>query len=207
MPGVRRCGLVVRRARGGARPCGRRRTARDLILERAGLSRCGSTPWIASCSTSSPARSARDRSPGTRTCSSWSAAPTGSRIPCATASPCMLEERGAQARLGRPAARGLGVGFHVVIPARYASTRLPGKPLLDIGGRTDDPAGRRAAPARAAPTEVLVATDDARIAAAVHDPRRPAGHRRDDRPAACRPAPIASPPSPRRAAGATTRWS
>ena len=24
--------------------------------------------------------------------------------------------------------------FHVVIPARYASTRLPGKPLLDIGG-------------------------------------------------------------------------
>ena len=25
--------------------------------------------------------------------------------------------------------------FHVVIPARFASTRLPGKPLLDIGGR------------------------------------------------------------------------
>lgn len=25
--------------------------------------------------------------------------------------------------------------FHVVIPARFASTRLPGKPLLDIGGK------------------------------------------------------------------------
>jgi 3-deoxy-manno-octulosonate cytidylyltransferase (CMP-KDO synthetase) len=27
------------------------------------------------------------------------------------------------------------VSFKVVIPARYASTRLPGKPLLDIGGK------------------------------------------------------------------------
>ncbi|MDZ4261022.1 MAG: 3-deoxy-manno-octulosonate cytidylyltransferase, partial [Pseudomonadota bacterium] len=25
--------------------------------------------------------------------------------------------------------------FSVVIPARFASTRLPGKPLLDIGGK------------------------------------------------------------------------
>ena len=25
--------------------------------------------------------------------------------------------------------------FHVLIPARYAATRLPGKPLLDVGGR------------------------------------------------------------------------
>ncbi len=25
--------------------------------------------------------------------------------------------------------------FRVVIPARYASTRLPGKPLADIGGK------------------------------------------------------------------------
>ena len=32
--------------------------------------------------------------------------------------------------------------FRVVIPARYASTRLPGKPLLDIGGPADDPACR-----------------------------------------------------------------
>ncbi len=64
------------------------------------------------------------------------------------------------------------MGFHVVIPARYASTRLPGKPLLDIGGT---PMIQRVV-ARAAASgggEVLVATDDARIAAAVRDPRRP----------------------------------
>jgi 3-deoxy-manno-octulosonate cytidylyltransferase (CMP-KDO synthetase) len=64
------------------------------------------------------------------------------------------------------------VGFHVVIPARYASTRLPGKPLLDIGGR---PMIQRVVEQAAASgaDEVIVATDDARIAAAVHDPRRP----------------------------------
>lgn len=61
--------------------------------------------------------------------------------------------------------------FHVVIPARYASTRLPGKPLCDIGGR---PMIQRVVEQAAASgaQEVLVATDDARIAAAVHDPRR-----------------------------------
>jgi 3-deoxy-manno-octulosonate cytidylyltransferase (CMP-KDO synthetase) len=64
------------------------------------------------------------------------------------------------------------VAFHVVIPARYASTRLPGKPLLDIGGV---PMIQRVVERAAASgaTEVLVATDDPRIAAAVHDPRRP----------------------------------
>ncbi|MCK5668515.1 MAG: 3-deoxy-manno-octulosonate cytidylyltransferase, partial [Gammaproteobacteria bacterium] len=25
--------------------------------------------------------------------------------------------------------------FHIIIPARYASTRLPGKPLLEINGK------------------------------------------------------------------------
>jgi 3-deoxy-manno-octulosonate cytidylyltransferase (CMP-KDO synthetase) len=64
------------------------------------------------------------------------------------------------------------VGFHVVIPARYASTRLPGKPLLDIGGRTMIQRVVEQACASGA-EEVLVATDDGRIAAAVHDPRRP----------------------------------
>jgi 3-deoxy-manno-octulosonate cytidylyltransferase (CMP-KDO synthetase) len=62
--------------------------------------------------------------------------------------------------------------FHVVIPARYASTRLPGKPLLAIGGvpmiqRVVDRACSSGA------GEVLVATDDERIAAAVSDPRAP----------------------------------
>lgn len=52
--------------------------------------------------------------------------------------------------------------FHVVIPARYGSTRLPGKPLRLIGGRpmirwvceNAQQAGAR---------EVIVATDDERI--------------------------------------------
>jgi 3-deoxy-manno-octulosonate cytidylyltransferase (CMP-KDO synthetase) len=62
--------------------------------------------------------------------------------------------------------------FHVVIPARYASTRLPGKPLLDIAGK---PMIRhvyeRAVESGA--TEVVIATDDARIAdaAAAFDAR------------------------------------
>jgi 3-deoxy-manno-octulosonate cytidylyltransferase (CMP-KDO synthetase) len=61
--------------------------------------------------------------------------------------------------------------FHVVIPARYASTRLPGKPLLDIGGRPMVQCVVERACASGA-DEVLVATDDARIAAVVTDPRR-----------------------------------
>lgn len=55
----------------------------------------------------------------------------------------------------------------IIIPARYASTRLPGKPLQLIGGvsmlaRTVD-AARRAGQATGA--RVLVATDDERIGA------------------------------------------
>jgi 3-deoxy-manno-octulosonate cytidylyltransferase (CMP-KDO synthetase) len=58
--------------------------------------------------------------------------------------------------------------FHVVIPARYASTRLPGKPLADIAGkpmvlRVLDQA-RLAAPASA-----WVATDDQRVFDAVSE--------------------------------------
>lgn len=56
--------------------------------------------------------------------------------------------------------------FIVAIPARYASTRLPGKPLRPIAG---EPmilrVARRALAAGAA--EVVVATDDARIADAL----------------------------------------
>jgi 3-deoxy-manno-octulosonate cytidylyltransferase (CMP-KDO synthetase) len=55
----------------------------------------------------------------------------------------------------------------VVIPARFASTRLPGKPLAEIAGHPMiEHVYRRAACARSV-TQVLVATDDARIAEAV----------------------------------------
>ena len=66
------------------------------------------------------------------------------------------------------------MGFKVVIPARFASTRLPGKPLLDIGGLTLIQRVALQACASAA-EEVLVATDDARIANSVEalpGPRR-----------------------------------
>ena len=62
--------------------------------------------------------------------------------------------------------------FHVVIPARYASTRLQGKPLLEIAGRPMVQHVVERACASGA-TQVLVATDDARIAAVVSDPRAP----------------------------------
>lgn len=54
-----------------------------------------------------------------------------------------------------------------IIPARYASTRLPGKPLLDIGGKPMiQHVVERVRQARL-PSRVLVATDDERILAAV----------------------------------------
>ncbi|MFO1410473.1 MAG: NTP transferase domain-containing protein [Steroidobacteraceae bacterium] len=55
--------------------------------------------------------------------------------------------------------------YRVVIPARYASTRLPGKPLVKLKGRPlIQWVYERARRSRAA--EVLVATDDERIAEA-----------------------------------------
>ncbi len=54
-----------------------------------------------------------------------------------------------------------------IIPARYASTRLPGKPLADIGGRPMvEHVYRRVAAASTVET-VVVATDDARVVQAV----------------------------------------
>jgi 3-deoxy-manno-octulosonate cytidylyltransferase (CMP-KDO synthetase) len=60
--------------------------------------------------------------------------------------------------------------FKVVIPARYGSTRLPGKPLLEINGKPMIQWVVAAACASAA-DEVLVATDDQRIVDAVINPR------------------------------------
>jgi 3-deoxy-manno-octulosonate cytidylyltransferase (CMP-KDO synthetase) len=56
--------------------------------------------------------------------------------------------------------------FHIVIPARYASTRLPGKPLADIAGKPMIVRVAAAAAASAA-ADILVATDDERVRAAV----------------------------------------
>ena len=57
------------------------------------------------------------------------------------------------------------MGFKVVIPARYGSSRLPGKPLLDIAGKPMF-AHVYARARESGAEEVLVATDDARIEAA-----------------------------------------
>jgi 3-deoxy-manno-octulosonate cytidylyltransferase (CMP-KDO synthetase) len=54
--------------------------------------------------------------------------------------------------------------FRIVIPARYASTRLPGKPLLPIAGKPMLQWVHERA-LRAGAAQVLVATDDQRIAA------------------------------------------
>ncbi|MCP5160583.1 MAG: 3-deoxy-manno-octulosonate cytidylyltransferase [Hahellaceae bacterium] len=55
--------------------------------------------------------------------------------------------------------------FSVIIPARFASTRLPGKPLLDIAGK---PMIQRVyeQACKSEARQVIVATDDARIEAA-----------------------------------------
>jgi len=54
-----------------------------------------------------------------------------------------------------------------VIPARYASTRFPGKPLISIGGKTMiERVWERARQAKLV-SKVIVATDDERIASVV----------------------------------------
>ena len=58
--------------------------------------------------------------------------------------------------------------FTVIIPARYGSTRLEGKPLLDIGGKTMIERVYQSA-LRSSATRVIVATDDQRIEKIVTD--------------------------------------
>lgn len=60
------------------------------------------------------------------------------------------------------------VAFHVVIPARHASTRLPGKPLLHIAGK---PMVIRVAEqaARSGAQQIWIATDHHAIANVVHE--------------------------------------
>ena len=54
------------------------------------------------------------------------------------------------------------MSFTVIIPARYASTRLPGKPLMDIAGKPMIQHVHERAMASGAST-VIIATDDQRI--------------------------------------------
>ena len=78
----------------------------------------------------------------------------------------------------------------IVIPARYASSRFPGKPLVPIAGRPMiQHVYERACQSRWA-DHVVVATDDTRIAAAVEafggqavmtSPSHPSGTDRDKR--------------------------
>lgn len=56
--------------------------------------------------------------------------------------------------------------FKVVIPARFASSRLPGKPLADLGGEPMVVRVARQA-SRSGASEVVVATDDPRVLEAV----------------------------------------
>jgi 3-deoxy-manno-octulosonate cytidylyltransferase (CMP-KDO synthetase) len=60
------------------------------------------------------------------------------------------------------------MNFHVVIPARFASTRLPGKPLLPIAGK---PMVIRVAEqaAKSGAQQIWIATDHQPIIAAVHE--------------------------------------
>ncbi|HEY8856995.1 MAG TPA: 3-deoxy-manno-octulosonate cytidylyltransferase [Rugosibacter sp.] len=58
------------------------------------------------------------------------------------------------------------VPFRVVIPARWASTRLPGKPLADIAGKPMVVRVAEAA-AKSGAAEICIATDDERVMHAV----------------------------------------
>ncbi len=73
------------------------------------------------------------------------------------------------------------MSFTVIIPARMASTRLPGKPLADIGGKPMVVrVAERAALSRA--SQVMVATDHADVLAACRAHGIDARMTRDDHP-------------------------
>ena len=73
------------------------------------------------------------------------------------------------------------MSYHVVIPARFASTRLPGKPLVDIRGKAMIVRVVEQALASSAKT-VVVATDDVRVADAVAGTDAESALTRDDHP-------------------------
>ena len=73
------------------------------------------------------------------------------------------------------------MSFHVVIPARFASSRLPGKPLIDLGGETMIARVAKQALESGAQS-VVVATDDERVAQAVAGTGAQAAMTRADHP-------------------------
>src|SRR2546428_641916 len=70
---------------------------------------------------------------------------------------------GSEVKITRP------LDIVAVIPARFASTRLPGKPLADIDGRPMIEHVYRRVSASPVVSHVIVATDDLRIATRVKD--------------------------------------
>ncbi len=73
------------------------------------------------------------------------------------------------------------MSFRVVIPARFGSSRLPGKPLLDICGKPMVVHVYERA-LQSAASEVVVATDDARIEAVLRELGAPVVMTRNDHP-------------------------
>src|SRR5215207_3644465 len=67
-----------------------------------------------------------------------------------------------------PSSFRIPVSAIAIIPARYQSTRLPGKALAEIAGRPMIEHVYRRAASAALVTRVIVATDDSRILDAVH---------------------------------------
>ena len=61
------------------------------------------------------------------------------------------------------------IGAKCVIPARYNSTRLPGKPLIDFGGKPMIVRTYERACRQFAPEDIIIATDDKRIVAACRE--------------------------------------
>src|SRR5690606_40733350 len=59
--------------------------------------------------------------------------------------------------------------LRVVVPARFASTRLPGKPLLDLAGKPMVVRVHDAVRAALPEAEVVVAVDDQRVHEALSD--------------------------------------
>ena len=73
------------------------------------------------------------------------------------------------------------MSYRVVIPARFASSRLPGKPLIDLGGETM--IARVVSQAlKSSAQSVVVATDDDRVAQAVAGTGAEAAMTRTDHP-------------------------